>query len=131
MRGLEQLRTMRRGGLIPTGVWVDCDSERPAPMADDWHTMPGARAHLQTEPGDRALRLDLRCVIGLPCYVDGSNRDQVFAMRQALLAAKAARVIAWVMERMGAGEFVTYRLVEMTDSAGVHDWTKTTEDIHG
>lgn len=128
MRGHEKLVAMRHAGYVPDSVWIDTDAERALPMPGDWHAIDNRKAHLQTEPGEKAWRIDLRCAVGLICYVDGSRALEVRAMRDACIAAGAKRVIATVMRRLGAGEFITFELIEMTDTDGVHDWTQPTFD---
>ena len=128
MRGLAPLIALRRGGSVPDCVWVDLERD-PMPMAEDWAGINNRSAHVQLEPEDRIRHLDLRCAKGLPCYVQGNDRDEVRAMRDACLAAGASRVIATVMRRVGQGEFVAFHVEEMTDTAGIFSGGKSWPSI--
>lgn len=115
MKGHEPLVEMRMNGYVPNCVWIDTDQD----FLETWRTWPAmnnASANIQIEQGDK--RPDLRFVIGLPCYVQGSNSAAVFAVRDACIAAQASRVVAMVMERYGHGEFAAFRVVEITDTDG-------------
>ena len=125
MKGHEPLISMRMKGSVPSCVWIDTDEDklgawktwtytdkqgRSIPYADN------LKESVQIEPSDK--RPDMRYVVGLPCYIFGSDSKSVFAVRDACIEAKASRVIATVMQRFGKGEFVAFRTVEVTDTAG-------------
>lgn len=117
MRGHQALIKMRKSGSVPDIVWIDTWADY-MPMADDWMKMNNAHAHLQVDPDDRIERLDMRCVHGLVCKIDGDEEKQVNAMRDACIRVGAKRVIASVMDRFGKDEFIAYRVKSLTDTEG-------------
>jgi len=120
MRGHQQLIAMRKDGFVPDCVWIDTDHDH-LNCWRDWHGMDSRHAHVQIEPAER--RFDLRCVIGLPCFVQGSDRRRVFAVRDACIAAGAARVIASVTQQRGQGDYATFEAIESSDTEGVFAWS--------
>lgn len=130
MKGDEPLIDMRMKGSIPSSVWIDTDEDKLESWRY-WLSMNNQHASVQLEPGDR--HPDMRYVIGLPCYIQGSDSKAVFKARDACIEAKASRVIAMVMEKHGRGEMMAFRVVEVTDTAGQQTFkAKTTEAaIHG
>lgn len=118
MRGFEELIAMRKRRFVPSMVWINTDSENTLPLASDWHEFDNTNTQLQTEPGDKARSLDMRCVIGLPCYVQGNVKAEVLAMRDACIKAKASRVIAAVMRQIGHGEWIAFQVDECSDTQG-------------
>lgn len=117
MRGHQQLIAMRNAGAVPDVVWIDTDLPK-LPMPGDWHEITPRHAHLQLDASDRLARLDLRCVIGLTVSVSGSDVHRVRAVRDACIDAKAKRVIAATTTPIGIDEFIAFKLVELTDTAG-------------
>lgn len=115
MKGHEQLLAMRRAGRIPGVVFFDLD---PCGLESwgDWIEQSPHRASVQIEPADK--RPDLRFAIGLTCCVSGEDAARVRSVRDALIGAKAKRVIASIFEVRGEGEFRTFHLIECTDTAG-------------
>jgi len=126
MRGHEPLIAMRKAGFVPDWIFIDM-GEDALESWRDWPTMNNRRASILIEPKDR--HFDFRFAIGLPCYVAGEDMDRVHAVRDALIEAKAARVIASVLRRVGEGEFTAFKLVETTDTANI--FTPMPEDIDG
>lgn len=116
MRGHESLIAMRRAGFVPDWVFIDTDPDALEAWRD-WHKLDNRRASILVEPADR--RFDFRFAIGLKCYVSGEDADRVHSVRDALIDARAERVIASVLERRGSGEFVAFNLTECTDTAGL------------
>ncbi len=128
MRGADRLVSMRKSGHVPAIVWLDAE-EDPLPFAegwpdDKWLEHAQTHSHLQLSTGERAVRADMRCVVGLMVYVSGPNAERVHALRDAAIAAKAKRVIASVLTPRGSGEWIAYHLDETTDTAGVLTWPK-------
>lgn len=117
MRGDKALIAMRQSGFVPDYVFINVSPDRLT-QADDWQHMNSRTAHLELDPTDRVSRMDMRCVRGLRCYVEGEEQAKVEAMREACVAVGAARVIAAVMERRGSGEFVAFRVRHLSDTAG-------------
>lgn len=130
MKGHQPLIDMRMAGSIPSCVWIDTDEDKLESWRY-WPAMDNRRASVQLDPTDK--HPDMRYVIGLPCYIQGTDSKAVFKARDACIEAKAARVIAMVMEKYGQGEFAAFRVVEVTDTAGQQTFkAKTTEEaIHG
>ena len=126
MRGTEELIAMRKRRYVPSMVWINTDTGDQLPLAGDWHEFDNRNAQLQVQPGDRARHLDMRCVVGLPCYVQGNVKAEVLAMRDACVKAKASRVIAAVMKQIGHGEWIAFQVSEMTDTQGHFTHTPAT-----
>ncbi len=122
MRGQQQLIALRSTGFVPSSVWIETEHDQLESWRD-WDELDNRRAQLQIEPTDK--RFDLRCVIGLMCIVQGSDKARVHAVRDACIDAGAQRVVSHLMERFGSGEFVAFRMVECTDTEGT--WNLTTE----
>lgn len=114
MRGHEALIEMRGHGFVPNTVFIDIDHDAMQSWRD-WPAQNSQNAHVLIEPADK--RFDFRCFRGLRCYVSGgTDKDRVHAVRDALIDAGAARVIASTFERIGRDEFVSFRVVETTDT---------------
>ena len=114
MRGQEKLIEMRKAGSVPKWVWIDTEPDA-VECWREWAELDPTHACIQIEIGDK--RPDLRCVVGLNCYVQGNSRERVFELRDDCIKAGAARVIASVMQRFGEGEFTAFRMLECTDTA--------------
>lgn len=130
MHGHEQLIAMRLHGYMPDQVWIGTDLGERIDQARDWLAMNSAVAHLQLDAPDKPARLDLRCVHGLMCFVQGSDAHTVHAVRDACIEAGAKRVISAVMERFGRGEWAAFRTIEQTDTDGQFVWPQP-EEIDG
>lgn len=93
MRGHEPIIAMRLRGRRPPFVRFELD---PMPWRDwaDWPTWTDA-AMVEVQPADVIRRLDLRCVVGMPAAIFGSDDDRAREMFGALLAAGASRVLAF------------------------------------
>lgn len=92
MRGHEPLIAMRQRGRRPIFARFELD---PMPWSDwanwpEWSDVP----MIELQAQDRPERLDLRCVVGMPAMVCGSQKARVKAMVEALQKAGATRVIA-------------------------------------
>lgn len=113
MRGHQQLVEMRRAGARPDIVFVETD---PAMFAatEDWHVESPSRAQVRIEPADSVHRLDLRFLVGLPVWVNGTDSARVFAVAEACERHQAGRVIASVSNET--------EVVEMADSQGDIAW---------
>ncbi len=132
MLGRQQLIEMRFRHQQPDCVWIDVDGQNTRNPASDWSDSYPAHAHLHADNEDRIRRLDMRCVHGLKCYIDGTDRARVHAMRDACIEVGASRVIAWVMKQLGEGEFVTFQTIEVFDTQDEFTFPKITDGIeHG
>lgn len=126
MKGHEPLIAMRRQGFVPSAVWLDLDPSncwRTWPQflgGIEWKRFPASTgaAHVQVEPGDSIPRLDLRFVVGLTCWVQGSDAHRVHLLHQACDDAGAKRVLSTVMVRDARGN---PRAVSMHDTAGLFE----------
>lgn len=120
MYGHEPLIEFRKAGKVPSGVWIDAGPVGTLNQAQDWSQWieTRTRAQIQIEPADRIERLDFRWAFGLDCWVDGEDPVRVRQVRDACVAAGAIRVMTAALQRIGEGEFVTFRLIEATDTAG-------------
>lgn len=130
MRGREALIELRQAGYAPDWVFIDVDQEKDKLFhARDWTWMDRSTAILQTQKRDD--RPDMRVVNGLRVFIQGENAERVFALRDACIAAKASRVIASHMRRMGSGEFAAFHTVKVTDTAGFMDYSdaEALEDV--
>jgi hypothetical protein len=88
MRGHQPLIAMRHRGVVPDAVFVETDDL-------DLRRLPVDPVHLDLHitPSDNLNRLDLRCLVGLKCFVCGTNTERVQAVAQACRQAQASRVI--------------------------------------
>lgn len=121
MYGHESLIEFRKAGVIPDGVWIDAGPVGALDPAQDWAKWVETQTHarIQIEPHDRVPRLDLRCVRGMQCRIDGEDTARVREVRDACIAAGAKRVIAAVLRRIGYGEWQSFQMTECTDTEGV------------
>ena len=115
MKGHETLIAMRLKHRAPLSVWITV-TERDRTWRD-WPlwTLTG-NAHLWIEPNDAPHRLDLRCLTGLQCWVDGDDADRVLAVHQACIDVKASRVLTAIAGLDARGR---PSIVRMLDTAGV------------
>lgn len=130
MKGHQPIIKMRMNGSVPNCVWIDTDEDK----LESWRYWPeldNRRASVQLEPSDK--HPDMRYVIGLPCYIQGSDSRAVFRARDACIEAKASRVIATVMQKFGRGEFTAFRTIEVTDTSGHFNFKQATNEaaLHG
>lgn len=130
MHGQEKLVEMRLKGVVPDWVWFDMDTTNVIDQAKDWVDRDNARAQIQLDVGDKVSRLDVRFVRGLPVWIDGMCQADVHELRDKCKAMGASRVIASVMKRYGSGEFVSFKCVDMSDTAGFFT-TPDPELMHG
>lgn len=93
MRGHEHLIALRRRGVRPMMAAVDMDEMPWRDWADwpDWTTTP----QISVGADESIRRLDLRCFVGLPVLLSGSDEARTREMLAALLAAGSPRVIAF------------------------------------
>lgn len=123
MKGHEPLIAMRRQGFVPGSVWLDLDPSNywrtwPQFLGVEWRKYPGSvgTAHVQVETGDSIPRLDLRFVVGLTCWVQGSDSYRVAQLHQACTDAGAKRVLSALMARDDRGQ---PHCAALFDTAGV------------
>lgn len=89
MRGHVAIENLRMRGMKPKGVWVYVgDGVAPCSLCVDI----GTRENAQT--------LDLRWAVGLTVHLTGEDDLQVLRVQEALLRAKAGRVITMIGERI-------------------------------
>jgi hypothetical protein len=118
VKGHDQLIAMRRAGAAPSIVFVETDDAMWA-NTRDWHADAPDRAQLRVEASDRPARLDLRCLVGLTVWVNGSDSRRVFDVAAACEQHKAGRVIASVAGTNDRGEL---DVLEIADSQGDIAW---------
>jgi hypothetical protein len=98
MRGHQALIELRREKKRPQGVWI---SHSPSFDCMLWHQNADTLPYPEIEilPNESPEVLDLRFVVGLIVHVSGcSDYKKAKRLHDALLAAKAARVITKVGE---------------------------------
>ena len=115
MKGHDQLIAMRQSGVVPDWVFIDTDYPDVLRQWEHWTHKDNAKAHLLVE-GER--RPDLRCVVGLPVFVQGIDHARVLQIRDACIAVGASRVIAAAMTQHGRGEFTKFLTEHLSDTAG-------------
>lgn len=94
MRGHQPLIAMRMRGVRPALARIETDPMRWPDWAD-WPEWSRA-AMVEIEPRDAPHRLDLRCFVGMPVALGGSDPQRVGVLFAALQAAGASRVVAMV-----------------------------------
>lgn len=121
MRGASRLIEMRKRRQAPSVVFLDADAVR-LPMPDwelcDVAGQPTNIVHMQAEQGETLRRIDLRCLVGLTVCISGLDSARVHTLRDAAISAKAKRVIASVQEQIGRDEWIAFKTIECTDTAG-------------
>lgn len=120
MRGHEPLIALRRSGCTPPfGVSIET-AEAPSAWPARWHAMgyEPSRAHVHIGPQERLHALDLRFVVGMDVYVDGTSARRVREVMVAVKAYQPARVVCVVFEHRGDN----CKTVEMIDSKGELTW---------
>jgi hypothetical protein len=129
VKGHEQLIEMRQRGRNPSAVFVETDNDNRLKPWRDWHVVNPDAPVLWIEPEDSPLRLDLRCVIGLPVlHVDGCDEKRIKAVANACLMAGAVRAISSLCDFNRYGEKTLLRL---TDSSGKVNWERPKETANG
>lgn len=95
MRGHQPLIAMRMRGRRPDAVFVTVGTD----PSEAWRTWPGANpwseiAQLEVAERERlsALAPDMRCLVGLPVQVSGSDRDRTETVAQLAMEAGAKQV---------------------------------------
>ena len=89
-------------------------------------TFQDAPSYVQIPAADRADRLDLRCLVGLPVVVFGDDLERVMEVCEAVKAAAAGGVIGLV------GEKPRYRVDELVFAHGDTEWiTCWPEEVYG
>lgn len=127
MRGIENLRRMRRAGSAPSVVFIDADAGPQAlPQWAQWQHIAPHLCDIDVEAADSLLRIDWRPVVGLTVHVSGLNEKRVRAIAAAVDAAGAKRVISSLVERLGIDEWVTFKTVWIHDTDG-----QFAEEAHG
>ncbi len=124
VKGHEKLIEMRQRGRNPSTIFIETDADNRLKPWRDWHVVNADAPVLLVEPDDSPLRLDLRCVIGLPVHVDGCDEKRVKAVADACLVAGAVRVISSLCDFNRYGEKTLLRL---TDSSGKVNWERPKE----
>lgn len=119
MRGHDTLIATRMAGYRPqVPVVLHC------PLVA-W-TFQDAPSYVQIPAAERADRLDLRFVVGLPVAVLGDDPARVLEVCEAVKSAGAVGVIGL------AGEKPRYRVDEMVFACGDTDWiTNWPEEVYG
>jgi len=128
VKGHEQLVEMRQRGRNPATVFVETDADNRMKPWRDWQVVNPDMPVLWIEPEDSPLRLDLRCVVGLPVHVDGCDEKRVKAVANACLVAGAVRAIQSVCDFNRYGEKT---LLRITDSSGKVNWERAKETSNG
>jgi hypothetical protein len=117
MRGHEPLLQMRRSGLRPRTVTL-----LTAPGWDrwvsNWPAVCPEFPELEIAPDETPERLDLRCLIGLPVHVLGTDEARVERIAKCAMAAGAQRAMGSVFRADGPG----LDLIRMTDTEGAVIW---------
>jgi hypothetical protein len=113
MRGHEALLTLRRNGHRPALVHVHTDEPQPAVMRFIREAGQGGEL-IEIDPKDPIHRLDLRCLIGCPVIVGGSDVERVKAVASACNAAGALCVIAVHHRITGSGDNVECEVLRMS-----------------
>lgn len=85
----------------------------------DWRKY-GEHAEIGIEEGDYPELLDLRFAMGLRVHVEGSDPQRVDQVARAFVAARAARVLTTVFERIGG----RHEVARLTDTEGILTWPK-------
>jgi len=93
MKGHEPLFAMRLQGWAPKDVHIDTS---PSKLWREWQVWSPDHAHLVVEPSDSVRLLDLRCVVGLLVFVNGSSHERVAEVIEAAKKAGARRVVGFV-----------------------------------
>ena len=96
MRGHDQIIAMRLSGIKPESVHIWCGTDALKGWKD-WQESTG-HAEVQIEDGEALSGLDLRFVVGLLVFVNGTNPFRVAAIHAGCLASGAARVLSAATE---------------------------------
>jgi hypothetical protein len=83
---------MRMRGVIPAAVFVETDLGLWH-LAGEWPRWMPRHAYLFIEAKDSLPLLDLRCLVGLPVFVQGEDETRVNGVAAACAKAGAKRVI--------------------------------------
>lgn len=112
MRGHEPLLAMRRAGFAPQAAWLGLDAN---PLWRDW-PLYGSHAQIEIELGEAINRLDLRCLVGMQVWIDGSDERRVLDLHTACLNAHAKRVLSAVNKPNYRGEPTVARMLDSDES---------------
>jgi hypothetical protein len=119
MIAIEHLREMRRRGFAPGKVYVDLDFEmqygKLVPFSAN-------APHLHIGPSVNARTLDLRCLKDLDVQVNGFDAQRIEQVALAVEQAEPSRLITVRHSTFGEGEWISFPIVEVTDSKGIVTW---------
>lgn len=115
MRGHDHLVAMRRRGQRPLAACFDLDHD-PLRGWRDWFET-SRFAQIEVQPTDRIGLLDLRFVVGMWAFVQGSDAARVRQLHDALKAAGAAVVMSAVYRETEAGELVAVEEFDSVEGA--------------
>lgn len=113
------LTEMRRRGYAPQKVYIDLDIPMKASRLTPFN--PQA-PHLHIAPDENVKTIDMRCFKDLVVQIDGTDAERLAAVAAAVEAAQASRVITCRYVAVGEGEWLSFRIVEVTDTLGVVTW---------
>ncbi len=117
MKGMDKIIGMRMRGQNPILVFVDTDDETG--VLDRWlNDTDPASTNVWVEAKDNPKTLDLRPLVGLQVSITGRDADRVEAVRQAVEAAGARRVVGAVV----AGRGWQTKVTRFLDTAGSAEW---------
>jgi hypothetical protein len=118
MIGHEPLIAMRRKGRVPQRVYVETRACLDRRLAREWPEVSPQSAFVLVDPEESVVRLDLRCLVGLPVEVDGLDSQRVHEVFAACVKAGASRVIGSTYRMRGE----CAQTFETLDSEGALTW---------
>ena len=115
MRGHDHLVAMRRRGMRPIAACFDLDHD---PLRE-WREWPETSrfARIEVQPADRIGLLDLRFIVGMWAFVQGTDAARVRQLHDALKAAGAAVVMSVAYRETAAGELVAVEEFDSVEAA--------------
>lgn len=123
MRGHEALLSMRRRGVSPRWVFIDCGDDAHG-LHIDWATETPHRAHVEVSDNDMLSGLDFRFVVGLSVLITGENRGRLDGIAEACAECSAARiVVAHTVVEIDPAADCGFRVLDrsFTDTSEVQD----------
>lgn len=116
MIGMDSLLALRKRGVCPSIVEIDCDIElwtgRPGYDSSGW-------LHMLAGPSDQLWRVDWRPLFGVPwVQVIGLYDVRVMAVHAWAVKAGAKRVTSSVLKRRGD----EFEVTRTEDTEGVLTW---------